>query len=84
MYSKRPHIVIGFHGCAETSLDTILNHKQEMKKSTQDHDWLGEGMYFWENNYERALEWSKTKHTNPAVLGALIDLGQCLDFIDSR
>ncbi|MCK5154882.1 MAG: hypothetical protein KAQ69_00530 [Spirochaetales bacterium] len=55
-----------------------------MKKSTQDHDWLGEGMYFWENNYERALEWSKTKHTNPAVLGALIDLGQCLDFIDSR
>jgi len=43
-------------------------------------------MYFWENNYDRALEWAQKnpKIKNPSVLGAVIDLGRCLDFLDTR
>ncbi len=29
-----------------------------MNSSKNDYDWLGLGMYFWENNYDRTLEWA--------------------------
>ena len=38
-----------------------------LKASENGHDWLGMGSYFWENNYERALDftqkstWQKNK-----------------------
>ena len=65
-----------------------------MAASTNSYDWLGEGIYFWENNPQRALEFAsqfqgkarKGKHLlkNPAVVGAVIDLGFCLNLLDSR
>lgn len=47
-------------------------------------EWLGHGVYFWENDPERALDWAKNGKTKgnittPAVAGAIIDLGLCLD-----
>jgi len=55
---------------------------------------LGHGIYFWENNHERALQYAKALRDNPrrtgpriktpAVLGAVIDLQNCLDFLDSN
>lgn len=46
-------------------------------------------MYFWENNYERALQWAGDKKTRgeietPAVLGAVLYLGHCCDLTDSK
>ena len=43
-------------------------------------------MYFWENNLDRAKEWARNnpKIEKPTVIGAIIDLGYCLDFIDSQ
>jgi hypothetical protein len=53
--------------------------------SNNDYDWLGLGMYFWENNFRRALHFvqeqqrrrlkGKRTITEPAVLGAVLDLG---------
>jgi hypothetical protein len=50
-------------------------------------------MYFWEYNYARAFEYAKLIHkkpkrsknriNKPSVLGAIIDLGHCLDLLDS-
>lgn len=44
------------------------------------YDWLGNGMYFWEQNLERAWEWAKSGRTNPkvhiaepTVIGAVIE-----------
>ena len=56
-----------------------------MKRSENSYDWLGHGIYFWENNYQRALEWAKAsrKIKEPAVIGAVIDLGYCLNLTDS-
>lgn len=61
-----------------------------MKPSENTYDWLGSGLYFWENNYQRALDWAAEqkekfgKFKEPAVLGAIICLGNCCDFLDSE
>jgi hypothetical protein len=46
-------------------------------------------MYFWENNYDRAMEWAAEKKKRgeietPAVVGAVLQLGYCCDLLDSR
>jgi hypothetical protein len=58
-------------------------------ESRNDYDWLGHGIYFWENNYHRALEWALDLEKrgivrNPTVLGAILCLGKCFDLSDSE
>ena len=89
MYNKRPSFVIGFHGCDVSIRDKIVMGQLEMKRSENDYDWLGNGGYFWENNEERAYQFAceqvaRSKVDEPAVLGAFIDLGNCLDLLDSK
>jgi hypothetical protein len=89
MYNSRPGLLIGFHGCEASTRDTLLNNPDTIKKSEKPYDWLGHGMYFWENNAERAFQWAKDKAkreeiSTPAVLGAVLDLGYCCDFTDTR
>lgn len=59
--------------------------KTELLASTNDYDWLGNGIYFWGNNEERTWQWAndsaKRKSSlvkEPAVIGAIIDLGYYL------
>lgn len=56
--------------------------------SANEYDWLGHGIYFWEANPQRGLDFARelakrprgsSKVTNPDVVGAVIDLGLCLD-----
>ena len=90
LYSRRSNLVIGFHGCDQSIAQKVVTGEESLLASTNDYDWLGNGIYFWENNEARALQWaqelSKRKNTsikNPAVIGAVIDLGYCLDLTDS-
>lgn len=56
------------------------------------YDWLGHGRYFWENSPARALAYAQelqqhperanTRIEVPAVIGAVIDLGDCLDLTE--
>lgn len=56
MYSKSGNYILGFHGCTQKVADILLgSDSPTFKKSTNDYDWLGHGMYFWENDPERAL-----------------------------
>ena len=84
-------MLIGFHGCDKSVYDRIVSGIDSLKPSKNDYDWLGHGIYFWENNYIRALQWAKDCANNPkssitvpAVIGAVIDLGFCLDLMDSE
>ena len=52
LYSRRANLVIGFHGCDRSVVENVI--------STNDYDWLGSGIYFWENNEERAWQWAVT------------------------
>ncbi len=92
MYSKRHNLILGFHGCDLEIRDKIVNLEEPQKYENNDYDWLGNGYYFWENNNLRALEFAhemksypkyKDKIKSPSVLGAIIDLGNCLDLLDS-
>jgi hypothetical protein len=89
MYDVKPNLVIGFHGCERAIRDQLLNKPNEVIFSRQPYDWLGHGMYFWENNYTRALQWAEDKMKRgaikiPAVIGAVIYLGYCCDFLDAK
>lgn len=89
MYDVRPNFIIGFHGCEKSDRDKLINQPNEILISKNPYDWLGNGMYFWENNYTRALLWAEEKKKsgkikNPSVLGAVIHLGYCCDFLDSK
>ena len=90
LYSHRSQFVLGFHGCDKTLAEEVVLGKKMLKESDHDYDWLGHGIYFWENNVERAEQWaddnSKRKDSlikTPGVLGAFLDLGNCLDLTDS-
>jgi hypothetical protein len=39
-------------------VDKVIAGKENLLASTNDYDWLGSGIYFWENNEERAMEWA--------------------------
>lgn len=92
MYSTKAGLILGFHGCDQSIVDNILLGKENLKQSDNTYDWLGHGIYFWENSPSRAFEFAKflkdhpqkakSPIKNPAVIGAVIDLGYCLDFTD--
>lgn len=85
MYSKLPNLVLGFHGCNNETFENVIVKNECLKPSTNSYDWLGNGIYFWENSYERALEWSESKYGDEGrVLGAVLDLGYCLNLTDYR
>lgn len=86
MYHKASsNLICGFHGCDISTRDMAVNGGM-LKKSVNEYDWLGSGIYFWENDPERALDWAVTLSKRdgssiktPSVVGAYIDLGNCLD-----
>ena len=89
MYRSRSNLIIGFHGCDAEVCNKLLNHPNEILKSERPYDWLGHGIYFWENNYERALLWAKDKYkrgeiNKPAVIGAVLSLDYCFDLLDNQ
>jgi hypothetical protein len=93
MYSKRHNLILGFHGCDIKVRNKIVSGEENQHISKNNWDWLGHGMYFWENNPQRALDYAEiikrnphrctSKIETPSVLGAIIDLGHCLDLLDS-
>ena len=89
MYDRRNNFVLGFHGCDESVRDLLLTQPGSIKQSQKPYDWLGHGMYFWENNLARAEAWAKEKEKRgeikkASVLGAILSLDFCLDLIDSK
>jgi len=91
LYSKLPNLVLAFHGCDISTYDKVLHQHERMEAKEQNYHWLGNGIYFWEHNFERAWKWAENASQrngsgvkNPAVIGAIIDRGYCLNLLDSR
>lgn len=75
-----PRLVLGYHGCEPAFADALIGGDvpiAEWKPSENPYDWLGRGVYFWEHAPERARQWGKG-----GVVGAVIQLGSCLDLTD--
>lgn len=82
----RPHasVVIGYHGCGRELANKLVTGQETIKAKDRNYHWLGSGVYFWENDKDRALEWAEEKAsrgelTDPCVIGAVVELGKCLD-----
>ena len=83
MYSKLPNLILGFHGRGKDTYEKVLYEHQHLKKSENEYDWLGNGIYFWENNYQRARDWARNRYGEDGmVVGAVLDLGYCLNLTD--
>jgi hypothetical protein len=90
----QPFTVTGYHSCDREVGLRVLNGQDELKPSTNSWDWLGSGIYFWEQNPLRALEYavesSKKEQFNkipivhPFVIGAILDLGNCLNLVENQ
>lgn len=85
MHRLTAGFVLGYHGCDLRTGESVLNG-DVFKPSNNDYDWLGPGIYFWEANPLRGLEFAgevaRRKGGNiqtPFVVGAVIELGLCLD-----
>lgn len=91
-YKKHPGFVLGFHGCDRSVGEAVLSGTDALKASTNPHDWLGTGIYFWENSPYRAFDFAceslerkfitNGQISEPFVIGAVIDLGLCCNVQD--
>jgi hypothetical protein len=73
--------IYGYHGTSQARAANILKHG--FLASDNDYDWLGTGIYFFQDAPIRAKQWATKQHPNdPAVLRAVIDLDNCIDLFD--
>jgi len=84
-------LAVGYHGCDVRVARKVISLKDSLRLSQNPWDWLGQGYYFWEDSYARAKSWAVGESRRPAsdikgpaVLGAVIDLGNCLNLADAE
>ena len=92
MAYHQPFQITGFHSCDKEVGMRIIKGEDKLIRSENDWDWLGPGVYFWEQNPQRALQYAidcasgKQKNNGkiktPFVIGAIIELGNCLNLIE--
>lgn len=87
-YQILPSLVLGFHGTDEKTAEKVLAGEAHLQNSTNDYDWLGHGIYFWEYSPQRAYEFANEKKKrgeidSVAVIGAIIDPGLCLNLLEA-
>ncbi|NII25909.1 hypothetical protein HB364_12495 [Pseudoflavitalea sp. X16] len=92
MAYHQPFQITGFHSCDRDLGLRLLNGSDELRLSDNPWDWLGPGVYFWEQNPHRALTYAveaarksqkfSGKIKTPFVIGAIIELGNCLNLIE--
>jgi hypothetical protein len=86
--------ILGYHGC-DREVGEHFVAGDPFLISENEYDWLGSGVYFWEANPRRGLEFARLLQAwrmgrpgypeikEPFVVGAVIDLGFCLDLTTS-
>jgi len=85
MYDYRDYhrTIVACHGTSVAIADRLVDGG-DFKRSSRDLEWLGEGVYFWEYAPKQAWWWTRDLRSDPkpAVVGAMIRLGNCLDLLD--
>lgn len=85
-------LVLGYHGCDQSTAERVLSG-EAFKVSENAYDWLGHGIYFWQHNPKRGLSFAhelaahRTRSSTiktPGVVGAVINLGHCLDLMTEQ
>ena len=76
--------LVGYHGCDQLTAEQVLSGNTHLNRSENEYDWLGDGIYFWGDSFDRAMDWAKqsSKIKTPYVVGAFIAPGFCLNLTD--
>lgn len=86
-YADYHRTIIGYHGTTAEAAERLVNG-EPFAESEKDDEWFGRGIYFWEHAPKQAWWWAnrrtkKGKNGTPAVIGAIIRLGNCFDLLDA-
>jgi hypothetical protein len=84
-FSDYHRTIIGYHGTTVTAAERLVSGERFLA-SDRDNEWFGRGVYFWEYAPKQAWWWAREHKANdrPAVVGAIIRLGNCFDLLDPR
>lgn len=91
MHNLSGGLVLGYHGCDAAVGERLLEGEQ-FQFSNNSWDWLGPGVYFWESNPKRGMDFAvelkrrahkHNKIDSPFVVGAVVNAGLCLDLTTS-
>ncbi len=75
--------VRAFHGTSRAAAAEIAVNGFRISRNVW--DWLGDGAYFFQESRSRAQRWGQHLHGNEwAVIEALIDLQDCIDFLENE
>lgn len=85
-------LLLAYHGCDVTTRDDLISRRINMlDPSRNTYDWLGPGIYFFENDLRRAMNfatesaahparmYTRRPIATPAAVGAVICVNSCLD-----
>jgi len=84
-------LVVGYHGCDQATCDALVAGKTQLRPSSNPYDWLGDGIYFFEGDWRRALKFAVASCNRPqdrltrepvrsaALVGAILRVGDWLD-----
>ncbi|WP_431258953.1 hypothetical protein ACQ86G_01270 [Roseateles chitinivorans] len=85
-------LIIAYHGCDITVRDRLVKgHLPRLTPSSNRYDWLGEGVYFFEGDAQRAMEFAEAAClqsskllsarpiVTPSVAGVILCVWRCWD-----
>ena len=77
----QPLLVYGYHGTSRHKALEIIDRGFNL--STNDYDWLGTGVYFFQDAPVRALAWASERYPDsPVVIKSELALENCIDLLD--
>jgi hypothetical protein len=80
--------VVGFHACKRKFAEAPVRGEikiADWKPSANPYDWLGKGIYFWEQNQRRAQQWAVNNvKGKAAIIKAEVELGVSLNLASSE
>jgi hypothetical protein len=78
-----PSEAVGFHGTSRAALPHLV--AGDIQQSDHRYEWLGTGLYLWQDSPWRAQEWAIEHHgDDAAVVTARVSLDACLDLLNPR
>jgi hypothetical protein len=78
-----PLRAIGYHGTSTAVAQTVLRDGFRISRNV--YDWLGDGVYFFQDAPNRAREWAAQRYdADGVVIRSVIRLDDCLDLLDIK